>query len=170
MGERALSTLLVGSLCLLQACAPCSPDTLEPNDSEDQAATGEEADRNNNELDLDFHDPSDVDCIRYDIPDPGNFETPELYVDVIGGDREEIEVTVTFGCNSGEQPTDFSCNGELAEELECTSIGREPNVSVSYDCDDTSEDNLGDSAVIVCLTRTTPRNECVDYSLRVFLN
>lgn len=162
-------SIAFGAVCVLflGACAPCGEDPLEPSDS-DSPATGGDLSFDLNEIDLNFHDQSDVDCVTFEIPDPSAANDPRVYVEILGGE-EKIDLSITFSCASGD-PAAFSCNGEEPAEPTCAKTGEEPNLGFIYDCDGADDAQLGDSSIVVCATRPSADKLCVDYTLRAYLN
>lgn len=159
------------ALAAMTSCAPCSKDDLEPNDSAKDAADGGDLNKNVNEVDLNFHDQTDVDCVSYAVPEPLAADGPIGYVELHGADREDVDLEVTLSCGSGDSPTLFHCNGDVATEPVCSAAtGPEAKLSFSYDCDAADNETLGAATLVVCMSRPSPEKLCTDYSLRAFLN
>jgi hypothetical protein len=166
MGGSQLGLAVVSAMWLA-SCAPCAEDELEPNGS-DSPAEGGEISFELNELDINFHDQSDIDCVAYVLNGPSQAEDPRVYVELKGGE-EEIDLSITFACASGD-PATFVCDGESPEEPACAKSGKEPSLGFTYDCDAADDAQLGDASIVVCATRPAAEKLCVDYTIRAFLN
>lgn len=149
-------------------CKPCGPDENEPNDAEEDAAPGGDVTSDLNEIDLDFHDLTDVDCFTYEIAAPTSSDVPILYVELKGTDRETFDASLSFACDGGAASA-FSCNGEDVDEPSCRTSGEQTRFRITYDCDDAS-DAIGAASFIVCVGRSDPGEICSDYSIRTYLN
>lgn len=170
--RHLLLSLCASALLVALGCAPCSEDDLEPNNSAKDAGDGGDLNKDVNELDLNFHVQTDVDCIAYPVPDPLAGGGPIGYVELHGANREDVDVQLTLTCASGDAPTVFNCNGEPVDgDAVCDApTGPEAKLSFSYDCDATGNDTLGEAEVVICTSRPNPEKKCTDYSLRAFLN
>lgn len=169
--RTVLLVLLLSAGIATTSCAPCSEDDFEPNDSAKDAADVGDLNKNASETDLNFHDQTDVDCVSYAVPEPLAADGPIGYVELHGADREDVDLSVTLSCASGDPPTIFHCNGDVVDEPTCDALtGPEAKLSFSYDCDATDNDTLGVATLVVCMSRPSPEKLCTDYSLRTFLN
>jgi hypothetical protein len=167
MGGPRAALAVVASL-LLASCAPCGEDPLEPNDDQGSPFDGGSLSFSLNEKDINFHDQSDVDCISYDIPDPGASQDPRVYVEIRDND-EDVDLSLTFACDNGEAGA-FRCDGEEPAEPTCSKGGKEPDLGFTYDCDEASDEQLGDASIVICATRPGPDKLCIDYTVRAYLN
>jgi len=168
MGGPRAALAVAGVSLLLTSCAPCGQDPLEPNDDEGSPFDGGSLSFSLNEMDINFHDQSDIDCISYKIPDPGAADDPRMYVEILGA-SENVDLSLTFECDNGE-PGGFTCEGEVLEEPTCSNSGKEPELGFTYDCDAASDEQLGEASIVICASRPSPDKLCIDYTVRAYLN